>query len=158
MFLNFLKTNIQTTKTPKYFQGSFQPTYYLLFATQVEKHIFPIFHLFCHYGSLLLLSHKLCLTLLWPVDCSPLNSFVHGLSQAWIMEWAANSFFRGSSWPRNWTQASYFAGGFFITEPPGKPHYCSYYASKCYHWSVENFGDLANSDFDWFGFVHIYIY
>ena len=38
------------------------------------------------------------------MDCSPQGSSVHGILQARILEWAAISFFRGSSWPRDWTQ------------------------------------------------------
>ena len=37
------------------------------------------------------------------LDCSLPNSFVHGISQARILEWVAISFFRGSFWLRNWT-------------------------------------------------------
>ena len=37
------------------------------------------------------------------MDCSPPGSSVHGISQARILEWAAISFSRGSSWPRNQT-------------------------------------------------------
>ena len=37
------------------------------------------------------------------MDCSPLGSFVHGISQARILEWVAISFSRGSSQPRDWT-------------------------------------------------------
>ena len=31
----------------------------------------------------------------------------------WILEWAAVPFSKGSSWPRNWTEVSSFAGSFF---------------------------------------------
>ena len=34
--------------------------------------------------------------------------------QARILEWVAISFSRGSSQPRDWTQVSRIAGGFFI--------------------------------------------
>ena len=44
------------------------------------------------------------LTLCNPVDCSPPGSSVHGIFQAWIVEWVAVSFSRGSSWPRDRTQ------------------------------------------------------
>ena len=37
------------------------------------------------------------------MDCSRPGSFVHGISQARILEWAAISFSRGSSQPRNQT-------------------------------------------------------
>ena len=58
-------------------------------------------------------SLRSCLTLCNPVDCSPPGSSVGGTLQARILEWAAISFFRGSSWPRNWTQVSFIAGRFF---------------------------------------------
>ena len=35
-----------------------------------------------------------------PLDCSPPGSFVHGISQARILEWVAIPFSRGSSLPR----------------------------------------------------------
>ena len=52
------------------------------------------------------LGTKLCLTLFDPVDCSPAGSSVHGIFWARILEWAAISFSRGSSWPRDQTQVS----------------------------------------------------
>ena len=62
-----------------------------------------------------------CLTLWDPLDCSPPDSSVHGILQARILEWVAISFSRGSSRPRDRTWVSYIAGGFFTTEPLGKP-------------------------------------
>ena len=47
-----------------------------------------------------------CPTLFDPMDCSPLGSSVHGISQARILEWVAISFSRGSSWPRDQTHIS----------------------------------------------------
>ena len=55
------------------------------------------------------------------MDCSPLGSSVHGISQARILKQLAISFSRGSSQPRDRTSVSYLAGGFFTTEPPMKP-------------------------------------
>ena len=43
-----------------------------------------------------------CPALCDPMDCSPLGSSVHGISQERILEWVAISFSRGSSWPRDW--------------------------------------------------------
>ena len=63
-----------------------------------------------------------CLTLCDPMDCSPPGSSVHGILQARILEWVAFPFSRGSSQPRDETQVSCIAGGFFTAEPPGKPH------------------------------------
>ena len=44
-----------------------------------------------------------CPTLCNAMDCSPPGSLVHGIFQAWILEWVAISFFRGSPWSRAWT-------------------------------------------------------
>ena len=46
---------------------------------------------------------------------------VHGILQARILEWVAFPFSRGSSQPRDPTQASCIAGGLFTSEPQGKP-------------------------------------
>ena len=56
-----------------------------------------------------------------PMVCSPPSSSAHGLPQARILEWVATSFSRRSSWPRDQTHVFCIAGGFFTTEPPGKP-------------------------------------
>ena len=53
-----------------------------------------------------------CLTLWHPMDCSLPGSSVHGILQARTLEWVAIPF-RGSSQPRDWTQVSPIAGGFF---------------------------------------------
>ena len=54
-----------------------------------------------------------CPTLCDPMDCSPAGSSVHGIFQAWILEWVAVSFSRGSSWPRDRTQVSRIVGRSF---------------------------------------------
>ena len=51
-----------------------------------------------------------CLTL-----CNPMDYTVHGILQARIREWVAFPFSRGSSQPRNRTQVSRIAGGFFTS-------------------------------------------
>ena len=53
-----------------------------------------------------------CLTLFYPMDCSPPGSpvhgiLVHGIPQARILEWVAVPSFRGSSWPRDGNCVSY---------------------------------------------------
>ena len=40
---------------------------------------------------------------------------IHGILQARILEWVAFPFSRGSSQPRDWTQVSHIAGGFFTS-------------------------------------------
>ena len=46
---------------------------------------------------------------------------VHVIFRGRILEWVAISFSSGSSRPRDQTHVSCLAGGFFTTEPPGKP-------------------------------------
>ena len=53
---------------------------------------------------------RLCLTLRDPMDYT-----VHGILQARMLEWVAIPFSRGSSEPRDQTQVSLIAGGFFIS-------------------------------------------
>ena len=48
-----------------------------------------------------------------PILCDPLDYTVHGIFQTRMVEWVAYPFSRGSSQPRDWTQASCLAGGFF---------------------------------------------
>ena len=62
-----------------------------------------------------------CPNLCNPMDCSLPGSSVHGIPQARLLEWVAIPFSRGSSRPRDETQVSCTAGGFFTSEPPGKP-------------------------------------
>ena len=51
-----------------------------------------------------------CLTL-----CDPMDYIVHGILQARILKWVAFPFSRGSSQPRDQTQVSCIAGGFFTS-------------------------------------------
>ena len=53
---------------------------------------------------------QLCLTL-----CDPMDYKVRGILQARIPEWVAFPFSRGSSQPRDQTQVSCIAGGFFTS-------------------------------------------
>ena len=49
------------------------------------------------------------------MDCSSPISSVHGILQARILVWVAFPFSRGSFQPRDLTQVSRIAGGFFTT-------------------------------------------
>ena len=60
-----------------------------------------------------------CLTLCDPMDYSPPGFSVHGISHARVLEWVAISYYRRSSWPRDWTHVFCIGSGFFTTEPPG---------------------------------------
>ena len=66
---------------------------------------------------------KLCPTLCDPMDCSLPGFSVHGTFQTRILEWVAISFSRGSSQPTDKLTSPALAGGFFTTEPPGKPSF-----------------------------------
>ena len=55
------------------------------------------------------------LTLCNPMDCSPPGSSVHGILQARLLEWVTIPLSRGSSRPRDQTQVSCIAGGFFTS-------------------------------------------
>ena len=50
-----------------------------------------------------------------PTLCDPMDYTVQGILQARILEWVAFPFSRGSSQPRDQTQVSHIAGGFFIS-------------------------------------------
>ena len=52
---------------------------------------------------------------------NPLGYTVHGILQARILEWVAFIFSRVSSQPRDRTQVSRIAGGFFTSWATGKP-------------------------------------
>ena len=53
---------------------------------------------------------QVCLTL-----CDPMDRVVHGILQARMLEWVAIPFSRESSQPRDRTQVSRIAGGFFTS-------------------------------------------
>ena len=57
-----------------------------------------------------------------PTLCDPLDYTVHGILQARILEWVAFHFSRGSSQPRDRTQVSCIAGGFFTSWAQGTVH------------------------------------
>ena len=63
---------------------------------------------------------QVCLTL-----CNPMNYTVHGILQARILEWVAVLFSRGASQPRDWTQVSCLAGGFFTSWATTEAHFQS---------------------------------
>ena len=76
-------------------------------------------------------------TLCNSVDCSSPGSSVHGILQARILKWVAIPFSRWSYRPRDQTRVSCTAGGFFTTEPSGKPYlHCSNLRSGNLHTGV----------------------
>ena len=67
-----------------------------------------------------------------PTLCDPMDYRVHGILQARILESVAFPFSRGSSQPRDWTQVSHIAGGFFTSWATRKPIFIWYI--KSYIW------------------------
>ena len=72
-----------------------------------------IFHMKASYIYIMYESVKVTQTLCDPSDRSLLGSSVHGILQARILEWVDIPFCRGSSQPKDQTQLSCIAGGFF---------------------------------------------
>ena len=60
---------------------------------------------------------------LCPTLCDPMDSTVHGILQARVLEWVAVPFSRVSSHPRDWTQISRIAGRFFTSWATGNPNH-----------------------------------
>ena len=58
---------------------------------------------------------KVKLTQSCQILCNSMDYTVHGIFQARILEWIAFPFSRGSSQPKDWTQVSHIAGGFFTS-------------------------------------------
>ena len=76
---------------------------------------FPSWHHLFGYPLLSFLPVKVKLAQLCPTLCNPMDYTVHGILQARILEWIAFPFSRGSSQPRDRTQVSHIAGGFFTS-------------------------------------------
>ena len=57
----------------------------------------------------------LCPTHSCPTLCDTIDYTVHGILWAWILEWVAFPFWRGSFQPRDQTQVSHIAGRFFTS-------------------------------------------
>ena len=57
-----------------------------------------------------------------PTLCDPMDYTVQGILQARILEWITFPFSRRSSQPRDWTQVSHIAGGFFTSWATRETH------------------------------------
>ena len=68
------------------------------------------------------LSQSVVSNSLWPMDCGPPGSSVHGILQARILEWVAMPSSRGSSQPRDRTQVSRIEGKFFTVWATREAH------------------------------------
>ena len=72
----------------------------------IEKKDFKAHWVKCHC-SCCAKTLQSCLTLFDLMDCNPSGCSIHGILQARILEWVANSSSKGYSWPRDWTCVSY---------------------------------------------------
>ena len=94
--------------------------FFTLFLLNFAKNFSFVFVIFClvmkcrHLQNLVsMLVSQSCLTLWELMDYSPPGSSVLGILQTKILEWVVISFSRVSSWPRDQTQVTCIAGGFF---------------------------------------------
>ena len=81
-----------------------------------------------------------CLTL-----CNPMDYTVHGILWARILEWVAFPISRGSSQPRDWTQVSRIAGGFFTS--------WTIREALAYKWKVCKWSYNASGGLKYFAFM-----
>ena len=70
---------------------------------------------------------KVKVTQSYLILCDPMDCTVHGILQARILEWVAFPFSKGSSQPRDQTQVSRIAGGFFTSWATSEAHLLPYY-------------------------------
>ena len=68
---------------------------------------------------------------------------VHGILQARTPEWVAFPFSRGFSQPRDQTQISHIAGGFFTDWATRDAHKCIMIIRVLLSWSLEDRGNPA---------------
>ena len=67
------------------------------------------------------------------MDCSPPGFSIHGILQARILESVHIAFSRGSSRPRDWTQFSHIAGGFFTVWATREAQFIPIYGQIIFH-------------------------
>ena len=71
--------------------------------------------LYCSFPLATCFTREVKVTQLCPTLCDPMDSTVHGIFQARILEWVAFPFSKGSSQPRDQTEVSCIVGGFFTS-------------------------------------------
>ena len=93
------------------------------------------FHLLLQKPYLASLWMKVKIAQSCPTLCDSMDYTVHGILQARILEWVAFPFSRGSSQPRDQTQVSRIAGGFFTR----------WATREVYEWSLRKIPLTADS-------------
>ena len=83
--------------------------------------------------------------------CNSVDYTVHGILQARILEWVALPFSRGSSQPRDQTQVSHIAGGFFTSWTTREPLVENYMVRGAWqatvHGVLNSWKQLSDFDF-----------
>ena len=109
-FFVWLLLSFSKEQYEKYIKENYMKSYkskFKNFLFLMKLHIKLSYIIICMKVKLLVT--QLCPTLCDSMDCSPPDSSVCGISQARILEWAATSFSRVSSRPRDWTWVSHIA-------------------------------------------------
>jgi len=83
---------------------------YVIYIWYILSHIYIYIHTYTYIYLRDVKVARSC-----PTHCEPIDYTVHGILQARILEWVAFPFSRGSSQPRDQTQVSHIAGGFFTS-------------------------------------------
>ena len=105
------------------------PSEFLLLCGNMVKLFFVIMFILTFKGCMCAYSvTQLCPILYNPVDYNPPDFSVHGNSQARILKWVAICSSRGGDLPNPGIKLASpvspaLAGGFFTTEPAGKPNF-----------------------------------
>ena len=79
-----------------------------------------------------------------PTLWDPMDYTVCGILQARILEWVAFLFSRGSSQPRDWTQVSCIAGGFFTSWATKSKVIIAAAAKLLQSWSLEGDKEIGH--------------
>ena len=72
-----------------------------------------------------------------PTLCDPMDCIVQGILQARMLEWVALPFSSGSSQPRDWTQVSRIAGGFFTSWATCCCINFPFVSKKLFNWKIK---------------------
>ena len=100
-----------------------------------------------HKGGCAAFSHTVVADACDPADCGPPGSSVHGSLQARILEGVARPSSRGSSRPRDRTQFSSIAGGFFTVWATREDPCKEWQSPKVGHWLDGKVTD--SSEYSW---------
>ena len=108
------------------------------------------------------MDERMKVTQLCPILCSPMDYTINVILQARILEWVAVSISSGSSQPRDWTQVTHIAGGFFTSWATRETFLFRRYVHLCYildstcNWYHMMFLFFFRTYFPWYGNLYIH--